>query len=415
MARSTSPASESSVPSTGDRVAELQAALARRGPYEAYALLGKESDDTIVQVLRRSNPATAVQILWALPEGRREAVLRAAPDPWREQWTRNRTYPEGTIGRLMDHPLAIFAPSTSVRDAIQRLRELVRQAFITYGYVTEADGRLVGVLVFRELLFANPEQPLADIMVRAPFSLRPEMPVIDALRQVLVRHYPVYPVCDDHGRLVGIVRGQTLFEQQAIEISAQAGTMVGVEKEERLTTPWWRSLRWRHPWLQLNLLTAFVAAAVVGFFQETIDQLVVLAVFLPVLAGQSGNTGCQALAVTLRGMTLGELEPGKARALVFKEAWLGFLNGVLVGVSAGIGMFVVARSQDNPSAWLLALVTFLAMTGSCVASGVSGAIVPMTLQRLGADPATASSIFLTTATDVASMGLFLGLATWLII
>jgi magnesium transporter len=400
---------------TEDRIAALQAALKRRGPYEAFALLGDESDDVIVQVLLHSNPATAVQILWGLPEGRREAVLRAAPDEWREQWTRNRTYPEGTIGRLMDHPLAVFAPNTSVRDAIARLGELVRHAFITYGYITEPDGRLVGVLVFRELLFASPDQPLADIMVREPFSLRPDARVIDALRQVLVRHYPVYPVCDDHGRLVGVVRGPTLFEQQAVEISAQAGTMVGVEKEERLSTPWWRSLRWRHPWLQLNLLTAFVAAAVVGFFQETIDQVVVLAVFLPVLAGQSGNTGCQALAVTLRGMTLGELEPGKARTLVVKEAWLGLLNGALVGVSAGIGMFVVARSQGHPAAWLLALVTFLAMTGSCIASGISGAVVPMTLQRLGADPATASSIFLTTATDVASMGLFLGLATWLIL
>ena len=108
------------------------------------------------------------------------------------------------------------------------------------------------------------------------------------------------------------MRGQTLFEQQAFEISAQAGTMVGVEKEERLGTPWLRSLKFRHPWLQLNLLTAFLAAAVVGMFQDTIDQLVVLAVFLPVLAGQSGNTGCQALAVVLRGITLGELdrEPG---------------------------------------------------------------------------------------------------------
>jgi magnesium transporter len=415
MAESMMPTEARSAQPAEDRIAQLTAALLRRGPYEASSLLGDEPDDVIVRVLLRSNPATAVQILWALPEGRREAVLRAAPDEWGEQWRRNRTYPEGTIGRLMDHPMAVFAPNTSVRDAIGRLGDLVRRAFITYGYVTEPDGRLVGVLVFRELLFANPDQPLADIMVRNPFSLRPETPVIDALKEVLVRHYPVYPVCDAGGRLVGIVRGQTLFQQQAFEISAQAGTMVGVEKEERLTTPWWRSLRWRHPWLQLNLLTAFVAAAVVGFFQETIDQLVVLAVFLPVLAGQSGNTGCQALAVTLRGMTLGELEPGKARALVLKEAWLGFLNGVLVGISAGIGMFLVARSQGNPSAWLLAVVTLVAMTGSCVASGVSGAIVPMTLQRLGADPATASSIFLTTATDVASMGLFLGLATWLLL
>jgi magnesium transporter len=222
-------------------------------------------------------------------------------------------------------------------------------------------------------------------------------------------------VCDRGGRLVGIVRGRTLFEEQALEISAQPGTMVGVEKEERLSTPWPRSLRFRHPWLQLNLLTAFVAAAVVGAFQGTIDRLVVLAVFLPVLAGQSGNTGCQALAVTLRGLTLGELRRGSGRRLVAKEGLLGLLNGALVGVSAAAGMYVVARSQGNPAAPSLSLVVLLAMIGSCLVSGLSGALIPLTLKRFGADPATASSIFLTTATDVASMGLFLGLATLIVL
>ena len=159
------------------------------------------------------------------------------------------------------------------------------------------------------------------------------------------------------------MRGRTLFEEQAFEISAQAGAMVGVEKEERLATPWPRSLRFRHPWLQLNLLTAFLAAAVVGVFQGTIDQLVVLAVFLPVLAGQSGNTGCQALAVTLRGLTLGELRRGDARKLVAKEGLLGLLNGALVGVTAGVGMLIVARAQGEPHALVLALVVFAAMVG----------------------------------------------------
>jgi magnesium transporter len=136
--------------------------------------------------------------------------------------------------------------------------------------------------------------------------------------------------------------------------------------------------------------------------------------FLPVLAGQSGNTGCQALAVALRGLTLGELKPGKEKALVMKEGLLGLLNGGLVGFTAGLGMYVVATLQKNPSAPVLALIVFMAMIGSCVVSGISGALIPLTLRKLGADPATASSIFLTTATDVASMGLFLGLATLLI-
>jgi magnesium transporter len=142
--------------------------------------------------------------------------------------------------------------------------------------------------------------------------------------------------------------------------------------------------------------------------------MVILALFLPVLAGQSGNTGCQALAVTLRGLTLGELRPGMERALVAKEALLGLMNGMFVGVTAGIGMYIVARAQGNPAPMALAGIVALAMTGSCVVSGISGALIPLTLRRVGADPATASSIFLTTATDVASMGLFLGLATLLL-
>jgi magnesium transporter len=190
--------------------------------------------------------------------------------------------------------------------------------------------------------------------------------------------------------------------------------MVGVE-EERLTTPWPRSLRFRHPWLQLNLLTAFLAAAVVGVFQGTLDKLVILALFLPVLAGQSGNTGCQALAVTLRGMTLGELRAGAERRLVIKEAALGLLNGTLVGLVAAIGMYITAISQHNPAALQLCLAVLLAMIASCVVSGIAGAMIPLTLRKLGFDPATASSIFLTTATDIASMGCFLGLATILVL
>jgi magnesium transporter len=190
--------------------------------------------------------------------------------------------------------------------------------------------------------------------------------------------------------------------------------MVGVNEEERLLTPWPRSLKFRHPWLQLNLLTAFLAAGVVGFFQQTLDQMVILALFLPVLAGQSGNTGCQALAVTLRGMTLGELDQGAGKTLVAKEALLGVLNGFLVGLVAGAGMYFVASAQGNPNALPLAGIVVVAMMGSCVISGISGALIPLTLQKVGADPATASSIFLTTATDVASMGMLLGLATLLL-
>jgi magnesium transporter len=394
--------------------AALATRLAYLPPEEAALVVAEQPDRLAAEALSLLTPANAVDVLWELPAEHRARLVAAAPDQRGEQWLRDHEHDEGTVGRLMDRPLAVFRPTTTVGEAVERLRELTRRAQIVYGFVTDEAGKLVGVFAFRELLFARPEEPLSAIMLADPFALRPEQTILEAARAVVSLHVPAYPVVDDAGRLVGMVKGRSLFEQEALEISAQVGRMVGVDSEERLATRWPRSLKFRHPWLQLNLLTAFVAAGVVAVFQDTVDRIVVLAMFLPVLAGQSGNTGCQALAVTLRGMTLGELEPGSYRRLFGKEAWLGLLNGAMVGLVAGVGMVLVARGQGRPDAVLLGAVVWAAMVGSCVISGLSGALVPVTLRRLGADPATASSIFLTTATDVVSMGLLLGLATLLL-
>jgi len=225
----------------------------------------------------------------------------------------------------------------------------------------------------------------------------------------------LYPVCDAERHLLGVVQGFMLFEHQQFEISAQFGSMVGVAKEEHATTDWRPALRMRHPWLQVNLLTAFLAAFVVSLFDETISQLVVLAAFLPVLAGQSGNTGCQALAVTIRGITLNEFKPELVRHVVIKETLLGLANGALVGIVAGLAMMGYATHAHAEQPMVLGLVVFLAMTGACLVSGITGVLIPLTLRRLGADPAVASSIFLTTATDVVSMGMFLWLANVLVL
>ena len=407
MATTMPPLAETADP----KVAGLVEQAAHLGAPDAAVLLAEEPAEVVVAVLGKLGPAAAADVIAEMSVGRRGEVFGRAPQILRRQWELNQAYPEGTIGRIMDEPVGQFPPDLTVADAVARLREMVKRAFITYGYVVDGDGRLLGVLVMREMLLAEPSTRLRDLMLRSPFTLPPTLDVMEAMRRTVGKHFPVYPVADEAGKLVGLIRGQTLFEQQAVELTAQAGAMVGVDKEERLATPWTRSLKFRHPWLQLNLLTCFVAAAVVGFFQGTIDKIVVLAAFLPVLAGQSGNTGCQALAVALRAMTLGELKPGGAAKMVAKEALLGLLNGMLVGVSAGVGMYVTCRMQETEGALTLAVITWMAMTGACVLSGVSGAVVPLILRRIGADPATASSIFLTTATDVASMGMFLGLAT----
>ncbi len=377
---------------------------------------------TATDRLRKLTPEVTAKVLAAMPVGRATAILAAmSPDlraavigvaPSGTDWADSQLYPEGSVGRLLEDPPAVFLTGTPVQSAVDELRELVQQRMVVYLFVVDERERLLGVVAFRELLYAAPGQTLDDVMTRSPFSLKPATPLVHAMREVVKWHFPVYPVCEEDGRLVGQVRGQALFEQQAFEISAQAGSMVGVEKEERLATPWPRSFRFRHPWLQVNLLTVFVAAGVVALFQEAINRWVVLAMFLPVVAGQCGNLGAQSLALVLRGMTLGELNAVSLSRLVAKEAWLGLLNGFVTGAVAGIAMYVYAAQQGDGDSLTLASALLWAMTASCALSGVAGTLIPVALKRAGADPATASSILLTTATDVFSMGCFLGLASW---
>jgi magnesium transporter len=388
--------------------------IARLDTQTAIETLDREAPSDAARILSALPPARANRILSEMSDESRERIMEAAPPGI--DWSDSLRFLEGSVGRLIEDPPAVFRSGTSVATAIDVLRETIRTRMVTYLFVVDAMNRLIGVVAFRELLYAERSQSLDEVMLRSPFMLRPQMRLVDAMKEVVTRHYPVYPVCEDDGTLVGQVRGQVLFEQQAFEISAQAGAMVGVESEERLATPLMRSFKFRHPWLQINLVTVFVAAAVVGAFQTTIDKIVVLAMFLPVLGGQSGNLGCQSLAVTLRGMTLGELRGVPVVKLLAKEATLGALNGAVTGALAGIAMFIVAnRHPENGSPIMLGLLTMVAMIVACVTAGVCGTSIPLILRRLGADPATASSIFLTTMTDVVSMGTFLALVTWLVI
>jgi len=396
-------------------ISELVALVKPQRPLNIINILHDETDLVIAKVLEQLPQPMVLRVLHHLPGKRSQAIVDSFDFEAGQQWSVTLQYPEDSIGRLMCKPHAVFSPEITVKEAITEIRDLVSRMMITYGYVVDADNQLIGLLVMRDLMLASPHQPLSEVMQTHLFSLHPEAPVADAMAAMVRRHYPVYPVCDDENRLIGTLNGDVLFGEYTFHLSAQSGQMVGVEKEEHLKTSWVRSLRMRHPWLQLNLLTAFMAAYVVGIFEDTIAQVVLLAVFLPVLAGQSGNTGCQSLAVTLRGMTLGESDHYSMRNILQKEALLGLFNGILVGITAGAGMLAYAMMSNNPDAQLLAFVVFLAMVGSCTISSISGVLVPFTLKRLGADPATASSIFLTTSTDVASMGMFLWLATVLIL
>ena len=235
------------------------------------------------------------------------------------------------------------------------------------------------------------------------------------IAEVLIRVYNILEVRLLHLKTKKLYEQLVAEQQQSFELTALPGAMVGVEKEERIATHWWRSLWLRHPWLQLNLFTSLVGGGIVLLFQETVSRLLILAVFVPILLSQATNTGSQALAITLRGLALRELPEGRGKALLMKEALLGLLNGILVGLVAALAMYAAASAQNLPIAFMLSVVVFFAMIGSCIISGICGAIVPLALRKFGADPATASSIFLTTAADSASLVMLFGLAAILVV
>lgn len=400
--------------SPSKNVSELTREILRRGPQDACRLLAIESPETVARVFASLPTPKVIALLPRIDGERRAAVLKAATADQRDRWLHNQQYRKGTVGHLMEPVLALFAPTDTVREAVAKLRILVTQAFVTYGYVVNDAGGLVGVLAMRELLLAGPDQRVDEVMVDHPFFLKTAQAVKDVIPFVHTRHYPEYPVCDDDGRVVGLVRGYALFQEQTLALTAQPGKMVGVGQEERLQTTPWQSLSMRHPWLQVNLLSSFLAAAVVGVYEETVSHIVAVAAFLPVMVGQSASTGGQALAVALRGLTLGELGLQHWPRLLNKEAVVGLANGMLVGVTSALGMYGYASYHGHAHAEWLALVMLLAMSVSTMVSSVVGAVTPPLMKRLGYDPASAATILVGGVTRIVSIAVFLALTQWML-
>ena len=375
-------------------------------PLEAAEQLGSHPQEIIRDVLSALPHDQAISIASHLP---------GTVSPGQADTVELADTVTGTVSELMARPIGALTSDITVAGALDHLVHTQPSSTITYVFVIDPEEKLVGVVAMRDLLLASPRQTLAEIMTPDPFVFDLDTSLSAAVNAAMKKRYRLYPVVDNSGRLTGLVYAWQLYDRVAEEISGQSGAMVGIDREERVTTHFLKAFKMRHPWLQVNLFTAFAAAFVVGIFEDTIARIVALAVFLPVLAGQSGNTGCQALAITLRGMTLGELGDFPVRKLLRKETILGAMNGAVVGLVAALAMFFYATMTGTGQPLLLALVVWIAMVGACIGSGIFGVLVPLILKRFGADPATASSIFLTTFTDILGMGLMLFLATALLL
>jgi magnesium transporter len=317
------------------------------------------------------------------------------------------------LSNIMHPPIIVVAPQERVAKAIALIRSTSQDRQFTYPMVVDGKGKLLGVCTLRDMILAAPETPVAKIMQTKIVALHRSFDVPSALERIKGLEIPEYPVVGKGGRLVGVVRASRLHEIEESRLAAMPGRMVGVAEEETVLTSFGLSVRSRLPWLMINLITAFGAGLVVGNFQSTIDRVVLLAAFLPVLAGQSGNTGAQALAITLRTLER-RGDTSFYPMAVWKELRLGLLHSILTGAIVAAVIYGVAVLQSNTGPEILAGIGFVATIVSVIISGLSGATVPVALKKLGADPAAASSIILTTITDIVSMGSMLVLASLLL-
>jgi magnesium transporter len=428
--------------SGGTAEAALAHALLREYPGEASAifetardddsaaLLAELSADAAVSVVRRLTPDRAARVVAALPAAQARSVLLAlAPqraaallarlDPEEregrlahldlsvaEELRALASWPTDSAGALMDPRVTSFRPDTRVRDVLERLRRF-RDRRISDVFLVDEDGQLTGSVSLQDLALEEPETPIASLVRGAPVAVLAMAPRDEVLETFASRRAESLPVVDIDRRLLGVLRHRELVQAAQAQATADAVTMVGASEDERALSSPLFAVRKRLPWLQINLLTAFLAATVVGLFESTIAQVTALAVLLPVVAGQSGNTGAQALAVTMRGLALREVRTSHWLRVVAKEGLAGAMNGVAVALTTAGAVWLWSRSLG------LAAVIAASMVISMTLAGLAGAAIPMALTALRQDPAQSSSIFLTTVTDVVGFFSFLGIATLL--
>lgn len=410
-----------------DHPQEVAGIVAASDPVEAAAFVGDSSHAT--ELLDHMNAPDAAAILGHIPDAKAPALI-AAMDPGRaagalaqlEAEDRDEllsrlqpgpaselrellSYPPESAGRLMQSRFPRFNTRDTVDEVLARLRRSGEE--VQRLVVISADDRLEGIVPVSRLTLAQPQARLADLVQGPPVNVL-NMASREEVLEVLETHkVAILPVVDTGFRVVGIIDQASLMRVAREEAASDLGSLVGVSRDERALSPPLFAVRQRLPWLNINLLTAFLAASVVGLFESTIAQFTALAVLLPVVAGQSGNTGAQALAVVMRGLALREIRTRHAYKVLLKEGVAGLLNGVAIAVVTCIAVYLWSGSPG------LCLVIGTAMVISMFLAGLAGAGIPLLLSALRQDPAQSGSIILTTVTDVTGFFSFLGLATLL--
>ena len=380
-------------------------AISELGPEAGAALLATRSAEEIAKLAQEIPSDDAAALIDYLPEELSAAVLDLMRPKESGVVENLLEYDEQTAGRIMNPHVFALNEDLTVGEAITELQTNRDVEMVFYLYVVDERRHLVGVVSLRRLLLVAPETPLKRIMTADLISARADMDQEEVARQVASYNLLAIPVVDEENKLVGVITVDDVIDVIKDEATEDIYRLAGVSGDEKVFTPAGESLRKRLPWLGVNLATAFLAAAVVGLFTNTIDLFPILAVFMPIVAGMGGNAATQTLTVIVRGIALGELSWANSRKALLKEAAVGIGNGLVLGlIAAGVAW----GTRGDP---VLGLVLGAAMVINMFVAATAGVLIPLGLRAAKIDPALASSVFITTLTDVFGFFSFLGLAT----
>ena len=370
-------------------------------------LLASMEPQRIAELVEELADDDAADLIGELDPAQRDRLFESVPDEEEQEIRELLEYPEESAGGIMTRDLCAVPAHATAAEAIEELRAQAEESEDLYTvFVTDRSRRLLGFVNLSDLVLAAPDTPIADLLEEPPAVVSVDRDQEEVGRLLSRYNLAAIGVVDAEGRLVGQITFDDVIDVVEAEVTEDILRFASVSDEEQLRGTTLGAIRSRLPWLAANTLTLSLAAIVVWRYEQTIEQLAILAAVMPVIAGLGGNAGTQALAVTIRRIALADELPGERWSAVVKELVVGLVNGLAIGLLVALASFLLPNTQA-----MFGLVVMTAMWANLAVGSALGAFFPIVLERLGADPAVASSIFVTTFTDLFGFVLLLGLAT----
>ena len=365
-------------------------------------------DSYVEEIFKQMDTEDVVDVFERSTEDETEEILEILDKSTKLNINKRLAYPENSVGRQMSEEVAKISTGLKVKDALKELKALHNNVEdLIYVYSVDNEGKLTGVISFREIVFADENELIKNVMIQNPISVNPSSDQEEAA--ILIKQYELLalPVVDKSNKLIGQTTVNTALDVIQTEIAEDFSQSFGAGAEETIFTPIQKSIRLRLPWIAINMGLAFIVSLLISQFEETIASDILLAALMPVVALVGGNSGAQSLAIVIRALARNDVSDARVFEVIGKQTFIGIINGIFVGVLSFLILSFIGLNDYS-------LALSIAVFGNIFIGNLFGSSIPLMLKKIGFDPALASNIFLTLITDIAGFAGFLGIALLLL-